>query len=286
MYRWTIEYITENTDRWEKERKDREKERNDVIQEWDKKTRLEKVKTLKEKWLKKTPKDEKETENKPENWSIWREKKIEKENNKIETPKNVRGEEHQPLYPIFVNMRKPKLVNISQAKTELSQANSLPEIIQVRAPPGLPPGRCGVGLARGGAGAGGPPPPQSTSKPQKEKEHQQVYPIFMKTKDQKVAKTIKNKSQKQKKVENIKEISKGARAMEAWLKTSKVRQSLCSQTDAHRDGAEGQIPQMATQDGNTRKFNADLSDEARVCRTNPSTEKKITGRTELTNLKK
>ena len=79
MYRWTIEYITENTDRWEKERKVREKERNDIMQEWDKKTRLEKVKTLKEKWLKKKLKDEKEKENKPQNWSIWREKKIEKE---------------------------------------------------------------------------------------------------------------------------------------------------------------------------------------------------------------
>ena len=130
----------------------------------------------------------------------------------------------------------------------------------------------------------------STSKPQKEKEHQQVYPIFMKMKDQKVAKTDRNESQKQKagtqrKVENMKEKDKGARAMEAWLKTGKVRQSLGSQTDAHRDGAEGQIIQMATQGGDTRKSNADLSDEARVCRTNPSTEKKIAGRTELTKLK-
>ena len=41
----------------------------------------------------------------------------------------------------------------------IKSAYSVSDYFLVRAPPGLPPGRCGVGLTEGGAGAGGPPPP-------------------------------------------------------------------------------------------------------------------------------
>ena len=43
MYRWTVEYIAENTERWDKERIEREKERKEAIQEWDKKSRIQKI---------------------------------------------------------------------------------------------------------------------------------------------------------------------------------------------------------------------------------------------------
>ena len=118
MYRWTVEYLAENTDRWEKERKDREKEKNDIIQEWDRKTRLEKVKTLKEKWRKKDQEQEqvetKEIKEKNQTgWTIWREKERENTNSRVEggPPQQTKAsnEEHQQLYPIFTKLKETKL---------------------------------------------------------------------------------------------------------------------------------------------------------------------------------
>ena len=52
MYRWTTEYIEKNMKYWDYKRKIREQERQKTLDEWDKKTRMEKIRTLKSKYVK------------------------------------------------------------------------------------------------------------------------------------------------------------------------------------------------------------------------------------------
>ena len=96
MMRWVTEFIEENSERWEKERNIRlEKERKELL-DWEKSSRFEKIKKLKEKWSKEKQETMKKTQqnNKKENktnikikkfvppgqgrpntWSQWREYK-------------------------------------------------------------------------------------------------------------------------------------------------------------------------------------------------------------------
>ena len=96
MMRWVTEFIEENSEKWEKERNIRlEKERKELL-DWEKSSRFEKIKKLKEKWSKEKQETMKNTQqnNKNENktniktkkfvppgqgrsntWSQWREYK-------------------------------------------------------------------------------------------------------------------------------------------------------------------------------------------------------------------
>ena len=49
LLRWTTEYIEKNSERWEKEALVREQEQKRKLQEWEKKSRFEKIHFLKEK---------------------------------------------------------------------------------------------------------------------------------------------------------------------------------------------------------------------------------------------
>ena len=67
LFRLVTEIIDENSTKWEKERKEREKIRQETLESWDKKTRFEKIKYIKEKRnQEKTPPTENET------WRVWR----------------------------------------------------------------------------------------------------------------------------------------------------------------------------------------------------------------------
>ena len=80
MYRWVNEFIAENKLDWERTRKIREQERNEKILEWEKKSRLEKIKTLREKFWKKQDekkameKEKKTPDKKRQECTSWREK--------------------------------------------------------------------------------------------------------------------------------------------------------------------------------------------------------------------
>ena len=134
MYKWTVEYISENTERWENERKEREMERKETIQEWDKKNRLEKIRTLKEKWRNKPTNTEQKKKGKTDTWSIWREKeqpegkeKMMKENAQKIQKERDRDTEQQKVYPIFLKMKKPKLkVKTNEEKTQKTEKPSSP----------------------------------------------------------------------------------------------------------------------------------------------------------------
>ena len=84
LLRWTTEFINENSDKWEQEKKIREQEREQVIRDWEKRTRHEKIRLLREKfWEKRSAKNNPEpdsssqkTREQEQRWSIWR--KIEK----------------------------------------------------------------------------------------------------------------------------------------------------------------------------------------------------------------
>ena len=77
MLRWINEYIGENKVTWEKNRKLREQERKERLDNWEKNSRFEKIKILKDKFWKKQ--QEKNENNDPKiavkstkNWSVWR----------------------------------------------------------------------------------------------------------------------------------------------------------------------------------------------------------------------
>ena len=62
MLRWVIHFIDNNKYRWEKDRKEREKEEIETIRMWEKKTRAEKIDQIVTEKIKATPSEE----------SIWR----------------------------------------------------------------------------------------------------------------------------------------------------------------------------------------------------------------------
>ena len=78
MMRWVTEFIEENSERWEKERNmGLEKERKELL-DWEKSSRFEKIKKLKEKWSKEKQETMKKTQqnNKNENKTNIKTKKL------------------------------------------------------------------------------------------------------------------------------------------------------------------------------------------------------------------
>ena len=58
MLRWVTKYIDENSEKWEREKVERENEVNKQLNDWDRKRRKEKIKILQEKWLKRSEKQD------------------------------------------------------------------------------------------------------------------------------------------------------------------------------------------------------------------------------------
>ena len=87
LLRWTTEYIEKNSERWEKEALVREQEQKRKLQEWEKKSRFEKIHFLKEKLrLERDGNKDSQVKEKPQSpektWNIWREKKPQVEEKK------------------------------------------------------------------------------------------------------------------------------------------------------------------------------------------------------------
>jgi hypothetical protein len=78
MIRWVTDYIDINTDRWEKEKKERQEKERLVIADWERMSRLEKIRKIKEKEKMKNDKERKRDEltttskEKGKGWKTWR----------------------------------------------------------------------------------------------------------------------------------------------------------------------------------------------------------------------
>ena len=125
LFRLTTEYIDENTPKWDAERKKREQERQELIENWEKKSRFEKIKELKRRRLEATEKNENtedenadciaamaEYENK---WQVWRKTTKKKEHEKAEIEmKATEPVEPPKLFPIFhrtsAKISKPRII--------------------------------------------------------------------------------------------------------------------------------------------------------------------------------
>ena len=109
MFRWTTEYIEKNMKYWEYRRKTREQERQKMLDEWDKKNRIEKIRTLKEKYAVRTTVEKKETENNKD-YENWREQKQNKEectrNNDSRENNDQKTTTELPVFPIFKKLKK------------------------------------------------------------------------------------------------------------------------------------------------------------------------------------
>ena len=81
MYRVVTEYIEENTVRWEKEKKERDKQRQVTLDEWDKKKRFEKIEYLRKRREEKHLEKRKETPTKESIWNVWRTREQNSEKN-------------------------------------------------------------------------------------------------------------------------------------------------------------------------------------------------------------
>ena len=115
MFRWTTEYIEKNMKYWEYRRKLREQERQKTLDEWDKKNRIEKIRTLKEKYAERTPVEKKVTENNKD-YENWREQKQNEEeytknNDSIENKDQKTTTEIQ-MFPIFKKLKEATKMKI------------------------------------------------------------------------------------------------------------------------------------------------------------------------------
>ena len=81
VYRVVTEYIEENIVRWEKEKKERDKERQVTLDEWDKKKRFEKIEYLRKRREEKHLEKRKETPTKESIWNVWRTREQNSEKN-------------------------------------------------------------------------------------------------------------------------------------------------------------------------------------------------------------
>ena len=116
LLRWTTEFINENSDKWEQEKKIREQEREQVIRDWEKRTRHEKIRLLREKfWEKRSAKNNPEpdsssqkTREQEQRWSIWR--KIEKPEPCQPTMEGEQIVENPPAQvKLVVKLKQPRL---------------------------------------------------------------------------------------------------------------------------------------------------------------------------------
>ena len=75
MMKWATNFLEENTERWAREKQEREKAAKDILAAWEVKTRLEKIKELK--IMKKTQNQKLEEKKKKaaeiaKGWKVWR----------------------------------------------------------------------------------------------------------------------------------------------------------------------------------------------------------------------
>ena len=84
MLRWVTQFIKENQDSWEDERKEKEKIANEKLEQWKKMKRFEKINHLKKRWENKEKENNKNNTsntnninnmNTDENWKVWRKKR-------------------------------------------------------------------------------------------------------------------------------------------------------------------------------------------------------------------
>ena len=115
MLRWITEFIIENNEEWEEERKERiEKERKKVL-EWEKLTRFEKIKRIREKEAGKVNREEEIEEEEEEtdtkqDWRVWRIKELEVEDTEGPNDVEIGGvEEEEKVTKIKLTMADSKL---------------------------------------------------------------------------------------------------------------------------------------------------------------------------------
>ena len=115
MYRWTTEYIEKNMKYWEYKRKIREQERQKKLDEWDKKNRLEKIQTLKRKYVERKTIEGNEPENN-EKYDKWREQKQQEEESTTSAESESNREQNTapdlPVFPIFKKLKEATKIKI------------------------------------------------------------------------------------------------------------------------------------------------------------------------------
>ena len=129
MAKWVHQYIRENTTKWEKEKMERLEGRRKLIEDWERKSRMEKILVLKEKWKNKAEKMDKAenveicedvelnkiAEKEEKSWMVWR-RKVEED--KIETkPENKRKREDTARETIQIENIKLKTPRIELKNT-------------------------------------------------------------------------------------------------------------------------------------------------------------------------
>ena len=121
MYRWTTEFIEKNTSYWEYKRKIGEQERQKMFDEWDKKNRLEKIKHIEKRMVRREKYWKKEPENN-EKYEKWREQdKGEQQDEDSTTNSEVRENREQnaaQLFPIFKKLREATKMKIPVKQDE------------------------------------------------------------------------------------------------------------------------------------------------------------------------
>ena len=119
MTKWIHRYIKENTESWEKEKIDRINKKNEEIACWERKTRLEKIKTLKEKFRKKKEIEKEEGDEETEmveiidkvetNWVKWR-KRDDREEDIGEMKEREKDDDLIETNRIDLTINEPRLI--------------------------------------------------------------------------------------------------------------------------------------------------------------------------------
>ena len=140
MYRWINEYIEKNSKFWDQEKRKREKERQNKLEEWDRNNRFEKIKLLKEKLKNKNHSEIERNQNaeQQENtrWSVWRSPE---QQDKIKTPstpkpdkinKEKEDQKKQEFYPIFkIRLKTPKCLKKPTPEPPKNTCKNVPDNI-------------------------------------------------------------------------------------------------------------------------------------------------------------
>ena len=93
MLRWLTNFLKENKEKWEVEKKEREEENRKILDDWERAKRFEKIRKLKERWDRKDHEKDKplpaENPCQKETWEVWRKKPLpEKPSESTENPPN------------------------------------------------------------------------------------------------------------------------------------------------------------------------------------------------------
>ena len=92
MIRWVSKYIEENQERWENEKRERDQQRKERLEDWDRAKRFERIRILREKEKKReNPTNEQQLFGEGWRWDLWREV----ENNKYEKGIDSKNKYHK-----------------------------------------------------------------------------------------------------------------------------------------------------------------------------------------------